>query len=209
MVFINRKLFSCELHESLGSLRPLERSWRFLEAPEGSPIRLSFKAILPLQALASEYLRSCFYLWELSRFGKFCQKIQKELAGTLNCRFSEQVVLLAETENYYRFSHGVMSVCQGVSTELSMTESAEAILKTLTLQPDYLLRTLTPLPTLNYLINEYSFIELLNNNSHGLSPPGGLVSPSGGFVSILCDQGLHFASIKLCQASWMWLDSCR
>ena len=47
-------------------------------------------------------------------------------------------------------------------------------------------------------------IELLNNNSHGLSsPPGGLVSPSGGFVSLLCDQGLHFASIKLCQASWM------
>ena len=32
-------------------------------------------------------------------------------------------------------------------------------------------------------------IELLNNNSHGLSPPGGLVSPSGGFVSLLCDQG--------------------
>ena len=46
-------------------------------------------------------------------------------------------------------------------------------------------------------------IELLNNNSHGLSPPGGLVSPSGRFVSLLCDQGLHFASIKLCQASWM------
>ena len=44
-------------------------------------------------------------------------------------------------------------------------------------------------------------IELLNNNSHGLLPPGGLVSPSGGFVSLLCDQGLHFASILLCQAS--------
>ena len=36
-------------------------------------------------------------------------------------------------------------------------------------------------------------IELLNNNPHGLSPPGG-------FVSLLCDQGLHFA---LCQALWM------
>ena len=46
-------------------------------------------------------------------------------------------------------------------------------------------------------------IELLNNNSHGLLPPGGLVSPSGGFVSLLCDQGLHFGSIKLRQASWM------
>ena len=43
-------------------------------------------------------------------------------------------------------------------------------------------------------------IEMLNNNSHGLSPSGGLVSPSGGFVSLLCDQGLHFASIKLCLA---------
>ena len=27
-----------------------------------------------------------------------------------------------------------------------------------------------------------------------------LVSPSGGFLSLLCDQGLHFASIKLCLA---------
>ena len=34
----------------------------------------------------------------------------------------------------------------------------------------------------------YSSIELLKNNSHGLSPPGGLVSSSGGFVSLLCDQ---------------------
>ena len=46
-----------------------------------------------------------------------------------------------------------------------------------------------------------SDIELLNNTSHGLSPPGGLVSPSGGVASLLCDQGLHFASIKLCQVS--------
>ena len=34
-------------------------------------------------------------------------------------------------------------------------------------------------------------IELYNNTLHGLSPPGGLVSPSGGFASLLCDQGLH------------------
>ena len=46
-------------------------------------------------------------------------------------------------------------------------------------------------------------IELYNNKLHGLLPSGGLVSPSGGFASLLCDQGLHFASIKLCQASWM------
>ena len=32
-------------------------------------------------------------------------------------------------------------------------------------------------------------VELMNNNSHELSPPGGLVSPSGGFVTLLCDQG--------------------
>ena len=38
--------------------------------------------------------------------------------------------------------------------------------------------------------------------------PGGLVSPSGGFVSLVCDQGLHFASIKLCQASWIPVIRC-
>ena len=50
---------------------------------------------------------------------------------------------------------------------------------------------------------EKLFIELLNNKLHGLLPPGGLVSPSGGFASLLFDQVLHFASIILCQASWM------
>ena len=74
------------------------------------------------------------------------EKIQEELAGTLKCRYCEQVFLPAEMENHLRFSHGVMSVRQGVSTELSITEAAEALLKTLTPQPDYLLRTLTPLP---------------------------------------------------------------
>ena len=39
-----------------------------------------------------------------------------------------------------------MSVRQGVSTELNITEATEALFKILTLQPDYLLRTLTPLP---------------------------------------------------------------
>ena len=56
----------------------------------------------------------------------------------------------------------------------------------------------------HYFVLEFRWqfcIELLNNNSHGLSSPGGLVSPSGGFVSLLCDQGLNFASILLCQAS--------
>ena len=31
-------------------------------------------------------------------------------------------------------------------------------------------------------------IELMINKTHGLSPPGGLVSPSGGFASLLFDQ---------------------
>ena len=33
-------------------------------------------------------------------------------------------------------------------------------------------------------------IELLNNKLHGLLLPGGLVSPSGGFASLLFDQGV-------------------
>ena len=43
-------------------------------------------------------------------------------------------------------------------------------------------------------------IELMINKLHGLSPFGGLVSPSGGFASLLFDQVGYFASIKLCQA---------
>ena len=45
-----------------------------------------------------------------------------------------------------------------------------------------------------------NIIELMINKTHGLSPPGGLVSPSGGFASLLFDQVGHFASIKLCLA---------
>ena len=33
-------------------------------------------------------------------------------------------------------------------------------------------------------------IELLNNKLHGLSPPGGFVSPFGGFASLLFDQAV-------------------
>jgi hypothetical protein len=43
-------------------------------------------------------------------------------------------------------------------------------------------------------------IELMINKLHGLSPSGGLVSPSGGFASLLFDQVVYFESIKLCQA---------
>jgi len=35
-----------------------------------------------------------------------------------------------------------------------------------------------------------SSIELLNNKLHGLSPPGGFVSPSGGFSLLLFDQAI-------------------
>jgi hypothetical protein len=43
-------------------------------------------------------------------------------------------------------------------------------------------------------------IELMINKFHGLSPSGGLVSPSGGFALLFFDQVEYFASIKLCQA---------
>ena len=33
-------------------------------------------------------------------------------------------------------------------------------------------------------------IELINNKFHGLSPPGGFVSPSGGFASLSFDQAV-------------------
>ena len=47
---------------------------------------------------------------------------------------------------------------------------------------------------------ETFIIELMINKFHGLSPSGGLVSPSGGFASLFFDQVEYFASIKLCQA---------
>jgi hypothetical protein len=37
-------------------------------------------------------------------------------------------------------------------------------------------------------------IELLNNKLHGLSPPGGLVSLSGGFALLLFDQRVPYYS---------------
>ena len=37
---------------------------------------------------------------------------------------------------------------------------------------------------------KHRFIELLNNKLHGLSPPGGLVSPPGRFASLSFDQGV-------------------
>ena len=37
---------------------------------------------------------------------------------------------------------------------------------------------------------KHRFIELLNNKLLGLSPPGGFVSPSGGFASLLFDQAV-------------------
>ena len=82
------------------------------------------------------------------------KETRAELEGTEKCRFCEQYFLPAEMENHLRFSHGVMPIRAGVSTELSITEAAEALLKTLTPHPDYLLRSLTPLPmeTLDELI---------------------------------------------------------
>ena len=64
--------------------------------------------------------------------------------NVLKCKYCEQAFLPAEMENHLRFSHGVMPVTS--SDQLTISEAAEALLKTLTPQPDYLLRSLTPLP---------------------------------------------------------------
>ena len=48
-------------------------------------------------------------------------------------------------------------------------------------------------PSTAYLLDHTAvslIIELLNNKLHGLLPPGGLVSPPGGFASLLFDQGI-------------------
>ena len=92
----------------------------------------------------------------------FCSvelQVQKELEGSVKCRYCEQVFLPTELEYHLRFSHGVMPIRPGTlgstsANELSISEAAEALLKTLTPQPDYLLRSLTPLPmeTLDELI---------------------------------------------------------
>ena len=70
----------------------------------------------------------------------------------LKCKYCERAFLPAEMENHLRFSHGVMPITS--SEQLTISEAAEALLKTLTPQPDYLLRSLTPLPmeTLDELI---------------------------------------------------------
>ena len=50
-------------------------------------------------------------------------------------------------ETHLRFSHGVMPVKRGTANEFTVSEAAaEAMLRNLTPQPDYLLRCLTPLP---------------------------------------------------------------
>ena len=62
----------------------------------------------------------------------------------LKCKYCEQAMEKGEMENHLRFSHGVMPITS--SEQLTISEAAEALLKTLTPQPDYLLRSLTPLP---------------------------------------------------------------
>ena len=70
----------------------------------------------------------------------------------LKCKYCEQAMEKGEMENHLRFSHGVMPITS--SEQFTISEAAEALLKTLTPQPDYLLRSLTPLPmeTLDELI---------------------------------------------------------
>ena len=78
-------------------------------------------------------------------------QVQKELEGSVKCRYCEQVFLSTELEYHLRFSHGVKPIRPGTlastsANELSISEAAEAFLKTLTPQPEYLLENLTPLP---------------------------------------------------------------
>jgi hypothetical protein len=83
--------------------------------------------------------------------------IEKELSGELRCKICEKSFLPAEMETHLRFSHGVLPVKTGsVNTDFALPASAEALLRTLTPQPDYLLRCLTPLPmeTLDDLIGQ-------------------------------------------------------
>lgn len=64
----------------------------------------------------------------------------------LKCKICEHDFAPTEMENHLRFSHGVLSVRPGAPFDFSVSEAAEALLRTLTPQPDYLLRCLTPLP---------------------------------------------------------------
>ena len=77
--------------------------------------------------------------------------VQKELEGTVKCRYCEQAFVPTEIETHLRFSHGVMPIRD--------FPDPFALLKTLTPNPDFLLRSLTPLPmeTLDELILDSAF----------------------------------------------------
>ena len=79
-------------------------------------------------------------------------QVQKELEGTVKCRYCEQAFVPTEIETHLRFSHGVMPIRDPLA-------NAEALLKSLTPNPDFLLRSLTPLPmeTLDELILDSAF----------------------------------------------------
>ena len=101
----------------------------------------------------TDHLRICHGIlpWNVLPMAKNGQDLdveclEKELAGSVQCKFCEQTFLPTEMESHLRFSHGVMPVRPGGPTERSIAEAAEALLRTLTPQPDYLLRCLTPLP---------------------------------------------------------------
>ncbi len=66
----------------------------------------------------------------------------------LNCKVCENDFLPVEMEAHLRFSHGIMPVRRPgeAAAANNISEVADAILRTLTPQPDYLLRCLTPLP---------------------------------------------------------------
>ena len=65
----------------------------------------------------------------------------------------------------------------GFPISLTLCLSLEMILRHINIEPVY-------------FVLFHSFIDKINNKLHGLSPPGGLVSPPGGFASLAFDQAV-------------------
>ena len=65
----------------------------------------------------------------------------------------------------------------GFPTSLTLCLSLEMILRHINIEPVY-------------FVLFHSFIDKINNKLHGLLPPGGLVSPPGGFASLAFDQAV-------------------
>ena len=82
----------------------------------------------------------------------------------------------------------------GFPTSLTLCLSLEMILRHINIEPVY-------------FVLFHSFIDKINNKLHGLSPPGGLVSPPGGFASLAFDQAVPKNSQRhLADRNAIWID---